>query len=109
MISRDEDSSQSLTLNDSTVIVSEDHVKVLGVVIDSKLNFSLHASAICNKASRQLNALARISNYLDVSARRTIYDCFVASNGQVRLGGSVRNFFSLRTILNSTGHCKLPR
>ena len=30
-------------------------------------------------------------------------------NGQVRLGGSVRNYFSVRTILNSTGHCKLPR
>ena len=80
MISRDEDGSRSLTLNDSTVIVSEDHVKVLGVVIDSKLIFSLHVSAICNKASRQLNALARISNHLDVSARRTIYDSFVASN-----------------------------
>ena len=80
MISRDEDSVRSLTLNDGTVIVSEDHVKVLGVVIDSKLNFSLHVSAICNKASRQLNALSRISNYSDVSARRTIYDSFVASN-----------------------------
>ena len=80
MISRDEDSSRSLTLNDSTIIFSEDHVKVLGVVIDSKLNFSLHVSTICNKASRQLNALVRISNYLDVSARRTIYDNFVASN-----------------------------
>ena len=79
MISRDEDSSRSLTLNDSTVIVSEDHVKMLGVLIDSKFNFSLHVSVICNKASRQLNALAWISNYLDVSARRTIYDSFVAS------------------------------
>ena len=63
MIWRDEDSSRSFPLNDSTVIVSEDHVKVLGVVIDSKLIFSLHVNAICNKASRQLNALARISNY----------------------------------------------
>ena len=72
--------SRSLILNDSTVIVSDDHVKVMGVVIDNKLNFSLHVSSICKKASRQLNALARISNYLDVSARRTIYDSFVASN-----------------------------
>ena len=80
MISRDENCSRSLILNDSTVIVSDDHVKVLGVVIDNKLNFSLHVSSICKKASRQLNALARISNYLDVSARRTIYDSFVASN-----------------------------
>ena len=29
--------------------------------------------------------------------------------GQVRLGVSVRNYFSVRTILNSTGYCKLPR
>ena len=48
VISRDGDSSRSLTLNDSTVIVSEDHVKVLGVLIDSKFNFALHVSAICN-------------------------------------------------------------
>ena len=29
--------------------------------------------------------------------------------GQVRLGGLVRNNFSARTILSSTGCCKLPR
>ena len=80
MISRDENCSRSLILNVSTVIVSDGHVKLLGVVIDNKLNFSLHVSSICKKAFLQLNALARISNYLDVSARRTIYDSFVASN-----------------------------
>ena len=37
-------------------------------------------SSICKKAARQLNALARISNYLDVSARKLIYNSFVASN-----------------------------
>ena len=37
MISHDENCSRSLILNDSTVIVSDDHVKVLGVVIDNKL------------------------------------------------------------------------
>ena len=70
-ILRDENCSRRLILNDSTVIVSADHVKVLGIVIDNKLNVSLHVSSICKKASRQLNALARKSNYLDVSARRT--------------------------------------
>ena len=48
MISRDEDIIRGLNLNDSTVIVSEDHVKVL--------NSSIHVSAICNMSSRQLNA-----------------------------------------------------
>ena len=65
MISRN----RSLTLNDITGIVSDDHAKMLGVVTDNKLNVSLHVSSFYKKASRQLNALARISNYLDVSAR----------------------------------------
>ena len=51
---------------------STKHVQVLGVIIDSKLIFSQHVSAMCKKAARQLNALARISNYLDKSARRII-------------------------------------
>ena len=70
IISPDDDCTQRLVLNGNAVLVSEKHVKVLGVIIDSKLNFSLHVSSICTKAARQLNALARISNYLDESARK---------------------------------------
>ena len=80
IISSDDNSTRSLTLNENTVIVSEKHVKVLGVEIDCRLDFSLHISSVCKKAARQLNALARISNYLDISARRMIYNSFVASN-----------------------------
>ena len=80
IISPDDDCAQRLVLNGNTVLVSEKHVQVLGVIIDSKLNFSLHVSSICTKAARQLNALARISNYLDESARKIIYNSFVASN-----------------------------
>ena len=47
-------------LNGNTVLVSEKYVQVLGVIIDSKLNFSLHVISICAKAARQLNALVRI-------------------------------------------------
>ena len=35
---------------------------------------------MCKKTTRQLNALARISNYLGKSARRIIYNSFVSSN-----------------------------
>ena len=80
IISSDDNSTRSLTLNENTVIVSEKHVKVLGVEIDYRLNFSLHISSVCKKAARQLNARARISNYLDVCARKMIYNSFVASN-----------------------------
>ena len=34
---------------------------------------------------------------------------YVLDIGQVRLGALVRNCFSVRTILNSTGSYKLPR
>ena len=71
---------EKLVLNGNTVLVSEKQVQVLGVIIECKLNFSLHVSSICTKAARQLNALARISNYLDESARKIIYNSFVASN-----------------------------
>ena len=80
IISSNDNSTRSLTLNENTVIASEKHVEVLGVVIDCRLNFSLHISSVCEKVARQLNALDRISNYLDVSARRMICNCFVASN-----------------------------
>ena len=80
IISPDDDCAQGLVLNGNTVFVSENHVRVLGVVIDSKLNFSLYVSSICTKAARQLNILARISNYLEESARKIIYNSLVASN-----------------------------
>ena len=46
-------------------ITSEPSVKILGVVIDDRLNFDEHISMCCTKAARQPNALARISKYLD--------------------------------------------
>ena len=45
---------------ENNVINCEDHVNLLGVTIDFKLNFDLHISNVCKKASRQLNVLKRI-------------------------------------------------
>ena len=64
IISSNDNSTRNLTLNENTVIVSEKHVKVLGVVIDCRVNISLHISSVWKKAARQLNALARIFNHL---------------------------------------------
>ena len=52
-----------LNIND-LIISSEDSVTLLGIEIDSKLNFKNHVSKICRKAGRQLNAISRIQNYL---------------------------------------------
>ena len=45
---------------DDNIIKCEEHVKLLGVTIDFQLNFDLHISNVCKKASRQLNVLKRI-------------------------------------------------
>ena len=38
--------------------------KILGVIIDNKLNFKSHISELCKKASQKVAALSRLSSYL---------------------------------------------
>ena len=54
--------------------------KLLNVKIDSDLNFEEHISSICKKASAKLNALARISPYIDEGKRWLIMNaCSIPS------------------------------
>ena len=39
---------------------------LLGITIDSELNFENHLSAKCNKVSRIINVLERIANYMSL-------------------------------------------
>ena len=45
-------------------------VKLLGINIDHKLNFSEHVKTICKSASGKIKALFRIRPYLDLHKRR---------------------------------------
>ena len=56
------------------------HLKVLGVTLDHKLNFDMHIDSICLSASRQINALKRLSRFLDQDSHVLIYKSFVLSN-----------------------------
>ena len=38
--------------------------KLLGILIDHKLNFQEHVSLLCNKASQKISALSRISSFM---------------------------------------------
>ena len=54
-----------LYLNENTAIDKENikvisNVKMLGVHIDSKLNFNLYINIVCKFVSNQLNALVRL-------------------------------------------------
>ena len=55
-------------------------VKLLGIEIDNKLNFSKHISNICKKAGQQLSALARLSKFLDPDTKLIVFNSFVLSN-----------------------------
>ena len=37
-------------------------MKLLGVLIDSDLNFSTHIAQVCRKASQQIGALSQLSS-----------------------------------------------
>ena len=44
-------------------IEQKDEMKLLGVLIDSDLNFSIHIAQVCRKASQQIGVLSRLKNY----------------------------------------------
>ena len=60
----------------NTTIKSSKSQKLLGVVLDNKLKFDIHVGNICQKANRKLNALARLTNYMDLPKRRLILNAF---------------------------------
>ena len=65
---------------DNTKLESTSSIKVLGVNIDSKLNFNDHVCDMCTKAGRQLNVLQRLKGSLDFDSRMVIYKSFIISN-----------------------------
>ena len=57
--------------------------KIIGVYFDDKLNFHVHLSKLCKRASRKLHALARISNYMSCKQRKIIMNAFITSQFNV--------------------------
>ena len=49
--------------------------KLLGVRFDSKLTFDAHINDICKKASLKLNALARITPYMNLNRKILLFKC----------------------------------
>ena len=53
--------------------------KLLGIKLDSKLNFNSHIHDICQKAGQKLNAISRITPYMDFAKRRLQVNAFFYS------------------------------
>ena len=63
---------------DNTEIEYNNCERLLGVKIDSKLNFKEHLDGIIKKASRKINALYHIIPYMNIAKRRLLMNSFFA-------------------------------
>ena len=61
-------------------ILSSNEIDLVGITIDTKLSFDSHIAKICCKASRQLNALKRLSFYIPLDTRNILAISFIISN-----------------------------
>ena len=57
------DLSHEIMLNNNEM-TSSNWEKLLGIFLDSKLNFESHVGSLCRKADQKINALARLKNAL---------------------------------------------
>ena len=57
------ESTHKIILNNNE-IASSNEKKLLGILLDSKLNFDSHITSLCKKADQKPSALARINHYL---------------------------------------------
>ena len=52
------------------------NTRFIGVALDNKLNFNHHISKICKTASNKLQALARVSHYIDEGKRKILFNSY---------------------------------
>ena len=72
-------SSKSYIYLDNEFIENEDSVVLLGVKIDSKLNFDEHVTNLLKKGNQKLHALMRISKFLSEEKLKLIMKTFIES------------------------------
>ena len=53
--------------------------KLLGINLNNKLGFDSYVKNICNRVRKNLHALARISQYMNVHTQRITMKGFIAS------------------------------
>ena len=64
---------------DNIVLKPKSCVKLIGINIDHKLNFSDHVKTLCKSASGKIKALFRIRHYLDLHSAKKVCEAFFMS------------------------------
>ena len=64
---------------ENQIIKNSKFEKLLDIKFDSELNFNSHMHDICQKAGQKLNAISRITPYMDFVKRRLIVNAFFYS------------------------------
>ena len=58
---------------DNSVIKCANSIKLLGLIVDNRLNFTKYVDSVCKKAGRQVIILKRLSEILDNKSKINIY------------------------------------
>ena len=53
--------------------------KIIGVIIDNKLNFKSHINELCKRVSEKIGALCRLSSYLNNCEKKNILNSITKS------------------------------
>ena len=78
MIIGSRDLSHEIMLNNNK-ITSSNEEKLLGIFLDSKLNFESHIGSLCRKAVQKISALSRLKNYLISDQRNLLLNSVIKS------------------------------
>jgi len=80
IIANDKSDVSTVIKIDDVNIVCEKNVKLLGIHIDNELNFDFHISKILKRAGSQLNALGRMSNFLNECTKLQMVKTFIIAH-----------------------------
>ena len=70
---------------ENTQIIETRLVRLLGIEIESELNFNNHMKSICKRASQKLNALSRMCAILPFHRRKLLMQAFLARSFHIAL------------------------
>ena len=78
MVIGSRDLSHEIMLNNNKITLSNEE-NLLGIFLDSKLNFESHTGSLCRKTSQKINALVRLKNYLTSDQRKLLLNSVIKS------------------------------